>query len=49
MTIEHLRRKCEGGTSDLDNIALACQDCNHRRGAIDWLTYASIKRGEIAA
>lgn len=49
VTIEHLQRKCEGGTNHLDNLALACHTCNVRRGAHDWLTYASIKQGEVPA
>jgi 5-methylcytosine-specific restriction endonuclease McrA len=49
VTIEHLRRICDGGTNHLDNLALACQDCNVRRGSTDWLTYASIKQGELVA
>lgn len=47
-TIEHLRRKADGGTGRLDNKALACFECNSGRGAIDWLTYKSIKMGEFA-
>lgn len=47
-TIEHLRRKCEGGTDRLDNIAIACLHCNTRRGSVDWLTYKSYRMGEIA-
>lgn len=46
-TIEHLRRKSEGGTDRKDNLALACYDCNTNRGGMDWLTYASYRRGEL--
>jgi hypothetical protein len=48
-TIEHLRRKIDGGTGHLDNKALACLECNSGRGDMDWLTYKSWKCGEITA
>lgn len=48
-TIEHLRRKADGGTSRPDNMALACISCNAGRGALDWLTYKSLKMGEMTA
>ena len=38
-TIEHLQRKCEGGKSIPDNLAISCQECNNNRGQVDWLTY----------
>ena len=46
-TVEHLQTKKEGGTLRLDNIACACFECNSGRGDIDWLTYKSMKMGEI--
>lgn len=48
-TVEHLRRRCEGGTNHPDNKAVACLECNRGRGSVDWLTYKSIKMGEIFA
>lgn len=30
-TIEHLKRKCEGGSNSLDNLALAHKFCNNER------------------
>lgn len=48
-TIEHLRRRCDGGTNHLDNKAAACRECNHHRGSTDWLTYKSLKMGELVA
>lgn len=48
-TIEHLQRRADGGTNRRDNLALACRDCNMGRGTIDWLTYTSLKRGELIA
>lgn len=47
-TIEHLRRKADGGGNELDNLALACLECNGGRGTTDWLTYKSFKRGEFS-
>ncbi len=46
-TLEHLNRRSEGGRDDRGNVALACHACNTGRGSIDWLTYTTIKRGEI--
>ncbi|WP_242221604.1 HNH endonuclease [Shinella zoogloeoides] len=48
-TIEHLRRRCEGGSNHLDNKAVACHECNTSRGSTDWLTYKSLKMGELVA
>lgn len=48
-TVEHLRRIADGGTWRWDNLALACHECNTGRGAMDWFTYASYRRGELAA
>lgn len=31
--IEHIRPKNHGGTDDLDNLALACIDCNLHKGS----------------
>jgi len=45
-TLEHLRRKCEGGTDHLDNLAAACFECNGGRGLTDWLTFKSYRMGE---
>lgn len=45
-TLEHLRRRAEGGTHHRDNLALACARCNSGRKAVDWFTYASRKQGE---
>lgn len=48
-TVEHLRRKSEGGSNAIGNKAVACHECNLGRGATDWLTYKSLKMGELAA
>lgn len=47
VTIEHLRRRADGGTGVLDNKAAACYECNTGRGSTDWLTYKSIRMGEV--
>lgn len=47
-TIEHLKRREEGGTGALDNLALAHSICNSGRGAIDWFTYKSYMLGELS-
>lgn len=44
-TLEHLRRQQEGGGHNADNLALSCYECNIGRGALDWLTYKSLKSG----
>ena len=31
-TLEHLKRKVDGGTLHYDNMAVACQQCNCNRG-----------------
>jgi hypothetical protein len=46
-TLEHLRRKVDGGTHRNDNIALACLECNTGRGSMDWLSYTTYRRGEF--
>jgi len=46
-TIEHLWRRADGGSNGLHNKAVACQECNSGRGKTDWLTYKSMKMGEI--
>lgn len=38
-TLEHVVRKADGGTDDLDNLAMACADCNERRGDVDAYQY----------
>lgn len=46
-TLEHLRRRCEGGKTTPDNVALACFRCNSERGALDWFTYATWRAEEL--
>lgn len=40
-TLEHLNRRADGGDNNKDNLAIACWECNHGRGRVDWLTYKS--------
>lgn len=47
MTLEHLHRLEDGGTNQLDNLALACYSCNVGRGTVDWFTYKNYKMGEL--
>lgn len=47
-TLEHLRRKADGGKDILDNLAASCYKCNYERGGVDWLTYKCYKMGEIS-
>lgn len=46
-TLEHLCRLADGGGNRRDNLALACYSCNNGRGSLDWLTYKSLKMGEM--
>ena len=40
-TLEHLKRRADGGTNQRDNLALACQACNSRRQGTNWVEYRS--------
>ena len=42
-TIEHLKRRCDGGTDHPDNLALACHGCNSQRGTRSWVEFATAK------
>ena len=35
LQIEHIHAKAKGGTSRISNLALACLDCNTKKGALD--------------
>jgi len=41
-TLEHLRRKVDGGTSHRDNLAVACHRCNSMRGKRSWVEFKTI-------
>lgn len=36
LTIEHVIPRCQGGTNDDNNIALACAPCNQEKGREAW-------------
>lgn len=42
-TLEHLLRRADCGGNKIRNFALACRDCNNRRGAVDWRTYVALR------
>lgn len=50
-TIEHLVPVSKGGTHTWENVALACRDCNFRRGAksLDEWKPDSVARGEVVS
>jgi 5-methylcytosine-specific restriction endonuclease McrA len=42
MTLDHLRRACDGGSNNERNLVLACRDCNNDRGMRDeWAAHAT--------
>lgn len=36
LTIDHVLPKSQGGTNDIRNLQLLCQDCNSAKGADRW-------------
>lgn len=46
-TREHLKRRADGGSNSLDNLAPSCSFCNSHRGPLNWLLYKSIRMGEF--
>lgn len=42
-TIEHLRRVADGGDNCLDNLAMACWECNNGRGTMNWVEYKTVR------
>ena len=47
-TLEHLKRKVDGGTYHVDNIVVACQQCNCNRGDYSVETWKAIHKEVIA-
>jgi 5-methylcytosine-specific restriction endonuclease McrA len=47
-TLEHLKRKCEGGTNHIGNLAIACSECNNGRQSKSWLEWKTIQMDEAA-
>lgn len=48
-TLEHLRRKVDGGRLSPDNVALACWPCNNQRGDLSWVEFATLRQSGVAA
>jgi 5-methylcytosine-specific restriction endonuclease McrA len=48
-TLEHLRRKVDGGTNHPDNVAIACFECNSNRGAMSWVEFKTFVTRGLAA
>ena len=44
-TEDHIILKSDGGSDKLENLVLACHECNERRGNIDAGLFATIMRG----
>jgi len=42
-TLEHLRRRADGGGNGKENLVLACRECNIRRGDRDPVTYRALR------
>lgn len=50
-TIDHIRPKKRGGKTELDNLVIACLDCNQKKGskrALDFVLEASAKKSKNA-
>lgn len=43
-TLEHLKRRADGGTDHRDNYAVACARCNSQRGEMSWVEFATLMR-----
>lgn len=46
-SIEHLKRRTDGGTHALHNVALACTLCNSKRQSTPWNIYAQRRSGVV--
>lgn len=47
LTVEHKIPICLGGTSDIENVDLACAPCNQAKGREAWLFKRSLIKGMI--
>jgi hypothetical protein len=47
-TLEHLRRKADGGTNHPDNLAIACFECNAGRGELSWVEWKTLMSRKAA-
>lgn len=48
-TLEHLRRRADGGNDHRDNLAVACHRCNSQRGSRSWVEFATLMASKAAA
>jgi 5-methylcytosine-specific restriction endonuclease McrA len=46
LTLDHIVPRSQGGKYVLDNVALACADCNEERGDEDFEEFRTRKRAE---
>lgn len=46
-SIEHLKRRVDGGTHAIHNLALACCLCNSKRQSTPWNVYAQRRSGVV--
>lgn len=44
-TLDHVVPRSRGGPLSRDNLVLACQGCNNRRGVMDAEAFAALVRG----
>ena len=47
-TFEHLRRRADGGGNHMDNLALACRQCNAARGKESWVEFKTLVQAGAA-
>lgn len=48
LTIEHKTPICLGGTSEIENIDLACAPCNQLKGREAWFYKRNLLKGKIS-
>ena len=46
--IDHKLPKSKGGTDHIENLVLACANCNRRKGSMDYLAFKAKMQGEAA-
>jgi 5-methylcytosine-specific restriction endonuclease McrA len=48
-TVDHIIPASHGGTRALDNVVLACRECNESRGRMPFGVFVKFKRRLVAA
>jgi 5-methylcytosine-specific restriction endonuclease McrA len=43
-TLEHVKPLSEGGSWDISNLKLSCDDCNQERGTDEFMAFLTFKR-----